>query len=207
MPAEPPAKDLVVLVADKNIEFAIEGLLQRPESLGTRPISFEVLPHPERDPGCLLRSPEFLRSFTHRYFHALVLFDREGCGRGRESRSSLEEDLESRLSDDWTERARAVVMDPELEAWFWSDSPHVAEALGWRDRDPDLRTWLEERGFLTSGSIKPSRPKEAVEAALREVRRPRSSAIYGRLASVVSFRRCTDPAFLKLLETLRLWFP
>lgn len=44
-------KDLVVLVADKNAEFALRGALQRSEALGIRPMTSEFLMHPERDGG------------------------------------------------------------------------------------------------------------------------------------------------------------
>ncbi len=39
--------DLMVLVADKNIEFTIKGLLSRPQALGTREVSSRVVRHPE----------------------------------------------------------------------------------------------------------------------------------------------------------------
>jgi len=39
-------KDLVVLVADKNIEFAVKGLLSRPRALGVRPITSDFFVHP-----------------------------------------------------------------------------------------------------------------------------------------------------------------
>jgi len=200
-------RDLILLVADKNIEFTVKGLLSRPEALGIRKLTFDVLPHPEHDPGCLLRAPEFLRSFRGRYQHALVLLDREGSGRDTASREELEQDLEERLTADWSDRAAAVVMDPELEAWLWSDSPHVDTVLGWGDRSPDLRSWLTETGRLAEGAAKPERPKEAVEKALRVARKPRSSALYRQLAERVSFRRCVDPAFGRFREILRGWFP
>lgn len=200
-------RDLILLVADKNIEYTVRGLLTRPKALGVRAITFDVLPHPERDPGCLLRAPEFLQSFEGKYRHALVLLDLEGSGRGTEPRAVLEEDLEARLSKAWDMRAAAVVMAPELEAWLWSDSPHVEEVLGWHGRKPGLRSWLRDQGFLTGPEPKPGRPKEAVEEALRVARKPRSSALYRQLAERVSFRRCTDPAFGKFLQVLRQWFP
>ncbi|MCP3976147.1 MAG: hypothetical protein GY720_16825 [bacterium] len=197
----------MVLVADKNIEFTIKGLLSRPQALGTREVSSRVVPHPERDPGCFLRAKEFLRPFRERHRHALVLLDREGSGRDEQTREDLEKDLEERLAPDWGERAAAVVLDPELEVWLWSDSPHVETVLGWRGRSPTLRTWLTQAGFLQEAAVKPARPKEAVEKALRIVRKPRSSALYRQLAEKISFKRCTDPAFLKLLQVLRDWFP
>ncbi|NJL28558.1 MAG: hypothetical protein HC897_12045 [Thermoanaerobaculia bacterium] len=98
------------------------------------------------------------------------------------------------------------MLDPELEAWLWSDSPHVDSVLGWKDRNPTLRAWLAEQGFLVEGAAKPSQPKEAVEKALRVVRKPRSSALYRQLAERVSFERCTDPAFARFKDVLRGWF-
>jgi hypothetical protein len=54
---------------------------------------------------------------------------------------------------------------------------------------------------------KPRRPKEALEAALREIRRPRSSALYSELATRVSLRGYDEPAFAALTATLQRWFP
>ncbi len=99
-----------------------------------------------------------------------------------------------------------VVLDPELEAWLWSDSPQVDIVLGWAGKAPSLRSRLTERGLLAEGAVKPSRPKEAAEWALLQVRKPRPSKIYGELARKVSFERCEDPSFRRLLEILRGWF-
>lgn len=207
MADEPGGEQLVVLVADVNMEFTLKGLLSRSEALDIEPVTFRVLVHPERDPGCYLRAPEFMRPFRHRYEHALVLFDREGSGRDPLSREALERDLERRLKPDWGEKAAVIAFDPELEIWWWSDSPHVDEVIGWKGRDPELRAWLVEEGFASSLNAKPERPKEAVEKALRLARKPRSSALYRRLAERVSLRRCQDPAFLRFCELLRRWFP
>lgn len=38
MKAEAPGKDLIALVADKNMEHALRGLLNRPQSLGIHPL-------------------------------------------------------------------------------------------------------------------------------------------------------------------------
>lgn len=202
-----PQKDLVCLVADKNLEQSVSTLLQRHQALGIRRITYDVHVHPEHDPGCLLHSPDFLRPFYRRMSYAVVLFDHEGCGREETPRQELESELEECLAQaGWQGRARAIVIDPELEAWFWSDSPHVDAALGWAGRSPDLRTWLQEHGLLEARRPKPRRPKEAVEKALWVVRKARSAAIYRQLAEEVSFTRCNDPAFAKLQRTLRAWF-
>jgi hypothetical protein len=136
------------------------------------------------------------------------MFDREGCGNERLSGVDLEAEVEGRLQvNGWGYRAKAVVIDPELESWVWSDSPEVEKTLGWTGRTPVLRSWLNENGFLEAGVAKPARPKEALEAILRVVRKPRSSAIYQELARSVSLKRCVDAAFARLRATLQGWFP
>lgn len=66
---------------------------------------------------------------------------------------------------------------------------------------------MEDKGWMRPDAVKPERPKEAFEAALREARRPRSSSLYKRLADNVSVLRCTDASFTDFCETLREWFP
>lgn len=200
--------DLVVLSADKNMKFAIQGLLNRPEALGIRPVTVMFYIHPESDPGCLLRADAFLRPFINRFAHAIVVFDREGCGRHQAAREELEDEVRaSLLRSGWGDRAESIAIDPELENWVFSDSPEVDAAMGWASRNPTLRSWLKVHNFLMPGQAKPSRPKEAMEAALRHVRMPRSSSIYAQLAGRVGLGRCTDPAFLKLKDRLQSWFP
>jgi hypothetical protein len=200
--------DLVVLTADKNMKFALEGLLNRPQVLGIRPVAADFFIHPERDPGCLLRADAFLRPFVRRFAHAIVMFDREGCGKEDKTRDELEHQVASALSrSGWADRAAAIVIDPELENWVFSDSPEVDRALGWSGNNPPLHTWLVDQNYLAAGEIKPAHPKEAMEAALRHVRMARSSSIYGNLAQHVGIGRCTDGAFQKLKAALRAWFP
>jgi hypothetical protein len=98
------------------------------------------------------------------------------------------------------------VIDPELEIWVWTDSPHVPTALGWKRDLTSLQRWLIDHHLWIAGRAKPERPKEAMEKILRLNSRPRSSAIYEDLARKVSLQRCQDAAFLKLRETLVEWF-
>src|SRR5262245_51042586 len=120
MPSDSERRDLILLVADGNILQAVNGLFSRPEALGIRAVEKVVFPHPFRDAGCRTGGAEYLKPFRDQYRHALVLFDREGSGREDTPREVLERDLEARLSPDWGEQARVVVLDPELEAWLWS---------------------------------------------------------------------------------------
>jgi len=201
-------EDLVVLTACDNAKSAVSGILSREKSLGIRPIRATFYVHPGRDPGCYRHAAEFLRAHAARFRHAIVVFDREGCGRDATPARELEKDVEGRLhSSGWKDRAAVIVCDPELDIWVWSQSPHVESKLGWKGRSPDLVSWLRNRELLEDGALKPRRPKEALEAALREVRKPRSSAVYKALAEVVSFQGCVDPAFTRLREKLVEWFP
>lgn len=200
-------RDLIVLAADQDIASSMRGLFSRAQALEIRQLENDIFVHPEHDPGCLLRAHDFLRPFTKRYAYALVLLDREGCGRDHLSRDLLENELEVRLCQSgWNDRAAGIVIDPELEMWVWSDSPHVEAVLGWRDKEPALRSWLRAQGFVDADGVKPNRPKEAVRSALRLVSKSLSSSLYLELAQKVSIGHCIDPAFLKLKTTLRRWF-
>lgn len=143
-----------------------------------------------------------------RYEHALVVFDRDGSGRDAMERHDLEIDLEGRLAQaGWGDRATVVVIQPELEARVWGDSPHIDDVLGWKGRSPGLRAWLTKAGFIKADAIKPQDPKKALREALRLASKPRSSVLYSQLARRVSFTRCVDPAFAKLKSTLSEWYP
>jgi hypothetical protein len=200
-------KDLIVLVADKNMEAALVSVLRRPESLGIRPLTFDIFVHPYHDSGCLLNAHTFLQPFSQRYSFSLVLFDKEGCGQENIPSTKLEQNVQELLTErGWYNRSCVTVIDPELETWIWKDSPHVSNAIGWANRLQELYTWLEDKGFIENNESRPSRPKEALEAALRSVKKPRSSSIYSELGSKISLRKCTDPSFVRMRTQLQIWF-
>ncbi|MDA8162603.1 MAG: hypothetical protein M0022_06825 [Desulfobacteraceae bacterium] len=203
-------QDLVVLVADKNMEHALKGILSRPKALNIRKsISVTYYIHPENDPGCFKEGHLLLKPFIGRFRHALLLFDYEGSGQERKSNSKdLEAEIEKRLSETgWSDRAAVVVIDPELEIWVWSNSVHIDYALGWKDKRPCLREWMKKNGYLTEGKDKPDTPKKTLEDALRIAKKPRSSSIYKEIARKVSLERCVDPSFVRLKAILQKWFP
>ncbi len=200
-------KDLVILAADKDLEFALRGILARPEALGIRPLDVDIFVEPEHDPACALRGVGFLSNFADQYQHGLLIFDHEGSGQEATPPHELQRRLNGELENSaWGGRARVIVLLPELEVWIWSDSPHVDETAGWKNKTPGLRAWLTEKGLWKEKEIKPARPKEAFEAALRAAKKPRSSSLYKQIAQRASFRRCTDAAFLELKNILTGWF-
>ena len=203
-------RDLVVLVADSQQRHTVATLLiERHQALGIRQIPIDVnsdiLSHPRHDPGVFHEAGRFLATFAQQYEHALVLIDAEGTG----SPMSAEE-IEEKIQDDlnksgWEGRSAIVVINPELEIWVWSESPHVCGIVGMaRKRIKDLG---HRAGYWQEGEIKPSRPKELLEEVLRHTKKRRSSSLYQQLAQKVGLSRCQDDSFRRFREILQGWFP
>lgn len=200
-------KDLFALVADQDMVETMKALLKRHQSLGIRSIEYTVQRHLRRDPGCRGDAARRLRPHLHQYHKAVVMFDRHGCGRENFSREAIQHEVQRDLaSNGWRDRAKAVVIDPELEAWVWAGSNNVTRSLGWPKGYDDLRTWLIGRGLWSAGDPKPSDPKAAMKAVLWETRTPHSPALFGELATRTTWRHCRCPAFAELTQTMKRWF-
>lgn len=202
-------KKLIILAADKNTQFTLEGLLTRHQTFGMRALRKEdvdIYAHPLRDPGVYKEAAAFLRPYQHQYQYALVFLDREGSGQEQKTASDIAVEIKSDLEKNgWRNRAEVIVFDPELESWAWVNSRHLAVHTGWKDLR-SLRNFVQNHGFWEENASKPARPKEAFEALLREKRIQRSSAIYKKIAASASFRGCVDPAFAKFKQVLEEWF-
>lgn len=207
MTKTPDKLDLIVVAADLGIETTVRALLQRTQSLQIRQVAFEI----QRlvgDPKCCREAHVLLRTFVHQFDYALVVFDRDGSGRQGLSRAEIEAEVEQRLwINGWASRSAAIVLEPELEVWVWSDSGEVPMVLGWSERQPDLRTWLAQNFELHAETGKPVDPKAAFERALELAGTGPPARIFRQLATRVSPMRCTDAAFLKFRSTLQGWFP
>ena len=197
-------RDLILLVPDKNTEFTVRGALSRPEALGIRQIDFQVLVEQGRDGGVRRRGSQVLGAQQARFSHALLLLDHEGCG-SHAAPVELEAQLDHSLSVMWGDRAKAIVIDPEVDVWMWGAETHLRSMVDWRFPD-DIRPWLASQSFVFTADGKPARPKEALEAAFRRAQTPRSSARYERVARRISLTRCKDEAFLRLRTSLVAWF-
>jgi len=195
--------DLVCLVADKNMKAGLSALLDRHQALGIRPIACKIIVHWKRDPGVFWEGAQFLRPLARQYRRGLLLLDAAWEGAPPDIQQRLDRMLADASLQNW---GRAIVIVPELEAWVWSDSPHVDATIGWHGRELMVRQWLQSLGLWDQDDLKPRDPKTALERALERVRKPRSSSIYRELAKKVSVDRCTDPAFQRFCQTLREWF-
>jgi len=214
MKAEKNFHDLAVLAADKDMKFTLLSVLNRHKALSIKKLEFKVFTHPQHDPGCYNQGIDYLEDIKARniYRHAILIFDHDGCGAEEKTREIIESEVEKNMAVKWGNRAAVICIDPELENWIWSDSPHVDRALGWKGKkEPEqpLRTWLKKEGYLTGGTAKPKEPKEAMDKALicAPNRNPWSSSIFGQIAEKVSLEICSDPSFNKLKKKLREWFP
>ena len=198
-------RDIVLLVPDKNAEFTVRGALGRHQSLGIRPIDFDVIVDPGRDGGVRRRGAQILAVERNQFRHAALILDYEGSG-ATVSAVELEANLDAALSDRWGSGAKAIVIEPELDVWMWGAETHVREVVGWY-HPPGIRDWLRSQHFEFDAQGKPLRPKEALEAVCRQAQVPRSSAQYQDLARRISLSRCRDTAFLRLRDALTTWFP
>ena len=205
------AVDLVVLVADKDLEEAVQALLPRTDDLKLRSFRFEVRRHPNRDGGCRTGAANFLRPFLQRYRRSLVLFDRDGCGSSR-SRTEIQREVDADLArNGWASRTKSIVIEPELEAWVWGDLAQASRTLGWGEDAAGLRRCLRSWNLWEPRCPKPSDPKKAMRAAMECAppgrRRKRSARIFREIAGSTPVESCRDPAFSDLRSALQAWFP
>ncbi len=198
--------DLVVLVADKNMQFALQGALARHQAMGIRPMSYEFRSHMGRDGGVRTTGADVLARETTRFQHALMLLDHEGCGQEDDDSLTLETQLDTQLRSTWGDRAKAIVIAPEVDIWLWGSDNALRETLQWPN-DGSIRDWLRGKGFEFNADEKPLRPKEALEAMRPVHKQPRSSAMYEKVTQRISLQNCTDSAFIRLKTQLQSWFP
>ena len=198
-------QDLVVLAADKQIQFALRGAFARPQALAIRPITCEFRTHPGRDGGVRSTGAAVLAGDRSRFAHALMVLDLEGSGRDADDPVLLEAELDAQLRTVWGAQAKAIVIAPEVEVWLWGGDHALRAALGWPLQQP-IRDWLLEHKFELGPSDKPIRPKEALDAMRRVHKQPRSAALYEKITGRISLQKCKDEAFRRLRGTLQAWF-
>jgi hypothetical protein len=95
-------KDLAILVPDRDIEQVMIGLLNRPQALGIRAVSYELVMHPNHDPGCYHTGSQLLGLYRRDCRHALVVFDRAWGGAPSADPAVLSRDVETVLSREWS---------------------------------------------------------------------------------------------------------
>lgn len=196
-------KDLVVLVADTDLQQVVSELLtRRTAALGIRPPTFDAVRASNRDHECWQRGGKILSGYLTTHRHALVVFD--AAFEGASGAERLRTDVQAQLQA-WEDRAAVVVVEPELEVWAFSARlTHLEQALGW---DPGtLRAALRAEGWW-GDEAKPDDPKGALQWAARQRRTTLNPRWFERLAAQVSTQGCTDEAFRAFTDAVTRWFP
>lgn len=200
-------RDIVFLTPDQGIKQVLKGFLSRAPHLrlGCGEFSIdsdeEILVEPTRDPGVYGKAHELLRPYVDSHHRAVVILDE--AWDGSPHADAIRQHIAERMAEVWKEFA-VVVIVPELEAWLMNENEHLTRIF----RCPrNYRDILADAGFWPAGSAKPPRPKEALEYLCKRHGARAANAEYGKLAEVMSVRRCQDPAFLQLRDKLCEWFP
>jgi hypothetical protein len=143
------------------MEQMLRGFFGRPQfsrALGCGPIEVDltqdIIVAPNRDPQVYRLAHELLGPFRKSHAHAVVMLD--NAWDGSPGGEAIRDGVGGRMQQSWgIHDHKVIVLDPELEAWVWQESPHVATALGC---PPEFRELLEVRGLWpcrqaeTSGS-------------------------------------------------------
>jgi hypothetical protein len=201
-------KDLLLLTADKDAEFTLKSLINKiiiVENINQ--ISFDIITHPQRDPGVAKQTIEYIRPYITDYRFVIILYDHEGSGKESIEKAELESSMENDLANNgWREKNTCILFEPELESWLWVNKQHLHSLVDWQN-DQDIYQWINKNGFDSiNNSNKPTRPKEAFEAVLKHQKIPRSSSLYSKLAETASYQNCIDDSFDKFIKKIREWF-
>ena len=198
-------KPLIVLTADTQQKQTVATLLShRWQSLGIRQIQAEIFSHPRHDPGVYHDAGNFLAPFAKQYSHALVLIDAEWGGSPLDV-AKIKKKIQFDLDENgWKGRSAVIVLNPELEIWVWNQSLHVPKLLNadWNT----IKKIGRQKAYWNANENKPTRPKELLEAVLRQTNKKRSSSLFVRLAQKVGLESCKDASFNRFRKVLCEWF-
>jgi hypothetical protein len=170
----------------------------------------DILRVPEhKDPQVFGLAHENLRPYQRSHERAIVVLDQQFPGTPSGGADEIRQIMKRNLiGTGWHEdRCEIVVIQPMLEAWLWTDSPHVEAAFGHR-RPPSLRAKMQQQRIWPDGIDKPPDLKRATATAAAWGGIVVDAALFSALfASPRSLGGCKEPGFLLLRDTLRRWFP
>ena len=205
-------KDLLLYVADADAAAFMTGVLNKPQALEIRPITFDAERHPQRDNGMVQSGAELARMKKGKYQKVLMAWDHHGSGREhRYSPEEVRKDVQGRLdSYTWSGNNSICIFVPELEQWLWFCESALLAHCG--ITESQLGIWVAsyaEKKRTPVDTIKKSEPKELFEHimydCLRRTISPRDFEEIGRRASVTKLMNCES--FRDIILVLRSWFP
>ena len=205
-------KDLLLYVADADAEAFIRSMLNKPQALGIRSVTFDIERHPLRDSGMVQSGAELTRMKKGQYKKALLAWDYHGSGRDhKRTPEDLRTDIQRKLDTyTWSENNAVIIFVPELEQWLWFCENAMLAYYG--ITPVVLQAWLGERSEKLRKSVddlKSEQPKELFEFVVRErLKRtisPRDFGELGKCAGVSGLMACVS--FRSIVEKLQEWFP
>ncbi len=208
--------DLVVVTPDGSYPLVIEAIFQRPQAVGIRAITREIVKDALHDSSG--NAIDLLRPYLGRAKKALLIRDFEVSGWEEQGAQALRNELTGLMqTNGWAEDScAAIVVEPEIEGWLRMPSTHLENLVREKARRNRAHTFEQIRDGLEriiagrggrASTGKAVRPKETFEDLLRLFGIPRSNAHYQFLAERESLRRCESESFNTLVEILRGWFP
>lgn len=205
-------RELKILVADSTMRAVFTAFFERPFHHALACAPFELNPRDDifhdplnTDGGVHKRCHDILRPYLSSHRRALVVLDRQFGG--ERPADEVRAEIEQRLNaNGWLGRAAAVVIEPELEILLWQDNLHVQQALR-HQGEVSLRRLLAQDGRWPDGAPKPHAPKEVIRSLIRNNSAGVPMVVYSQIAKKVSTQGCVDPAFHRVRDALRAWFP
>ena len=140
-----------------------------------------------------------------KFSHCVVLVGADHCVNGEEP-AEMELRLNTALSETWAEDAKAIVIEPCLEAWLVHGHRTFAQVPSLRGAD--VRGWTAAQGLWPKKDVPPDDPGDLLRRLFAAAGTAPTPASYRRIASEMPLRqdRLVNPSLRRLLHTLRGWF-
>jgi len=117
-------KDLLLYVADADAQAFMNSLLNKPQALGIRQITFDIERHPQRDSGMVQSGAELTRMKKGKYLKALLTWDHHGSG--RDHKQSAEE-VRTEMQKGSTPTLGAKIVPSQFLFQSWSNGFGIAK--------------------------------------------------------------------------------
>jgi hypothetical protein len=205
-------KDLFVFTADADAQAVVRSILARPQSIGIRPVTWEVDRHTGRDSGMIKDGPEIIRMRVRKteFSKVILIWDYHGSGWESKPPRQSRDAIRLRLRQvTWDEHSDAVVVVPEIEEWLWRDPVTLARYLG--IDDAQLQQYVESfaaKQNADAETCKADYPKELFEYSVYRSRRrkplPEDFKLIAANADLHAWQ--TSETFGTFIQILRDWF-
>lgn len=199
--------DVMFIVPDLDIQSVIENLHQESQRLGIGEYTFSAYRHYMRDSGVRMEAEIAARANrgqgAERERYVVAVLDYHGSG-ARGDIGKCAERIEQKLNRVSFDRGNvlAVFIEPELEAWFFSDTIELARAIG--------LSHAQLQRFIEGANRKfPSNLEKQLQHVLylrnRDLRPPVD--IEDVIRRIDMSKWLLEPSFHKLVTAMSKWFP